>query len=99
MFLFDPLGGYLHCGRVPGATIVDRWGVTVTWPENHPGSMPVVNDETKVLKDITHFPAPTPAALSVLCPAVHLIGLCKDILQFRLQVLVLHYQQRVLNQT
>ena len=55
IFLFDPLGGFLHSGRMPGATIIDKWGVTIAWPENHPGSMPVVNDETKVLKDITHW--------------------------------------------
>ena len=55
VFLFDPLGGYTHCGMRPGATIINRWGVTITWPEGDPGSMPVINEETKVLKDITKW--------------------------------------------
>ena len=32
MALGDPIGGYLHMGRRPGATITDLWGTVVDWP-------------------------------------------------------------------
>ena len=52
---FDPVNGYLAGGIAPGKTVVNPWGVTVTWPEGHPGQQPVINDELKVIKDITHW--------------------------------------------
>ena len=55
MALGDPIGGYLHRGRRPGATITDLWGTVIEWPEDHPGSMPYVTEENKVIKDITHW--------------------------------------------
>ena len=55
MALGDPIGGYLHQGRRPGATIVDRFGTVIEWPENAPGSMPHVTEENKVIKDITRW--------------------------------------------
>ena len=55
MALGDPIGGYLHQGRMPGATIRDLWGTIVEWPADAPGSMPLVNEETKVIKDITRW--------------------------------------------
>ena len=39
----------------PGEYVIDPWGVTVYWGENEPGVMPIINDETKVLKDITEW--------------------------------------------
>ena len=51
----DPIGRYLHRGRMPGATITDLWGTVIDWPADAPGSMPIVNDENKVIKDITHW--------------------------------------------
>ncbi len=55
MALGDPIGGYLHMGRRPGATITDLWGTVVDWPADAPGSMPIVTAENKVIKDITHW--------------------------------------------
>lgn len=55
MALGDPIGGYLHMGRMPGATITDRWGTVIEWPADAPGSMPLVTDENKVIKDITRW--------------------------------------------
>ena len=55
MALGDPIGKYLHQGRMPGATITDRWGTVIQWPADAPGSMPYVTEENKVIKDITHW--------------------------------------------
>ena len=55
MALGDPIGGYLHQGRRPGARITDLWGTVIDWPADHPGSMPIVTEENKVIKDITHW--------------------------------------------
>lgn len=55
MALGDPIGRYVHEGRRPGATITDRWGTVIDWPEDAPGSMPIVTDENKVIKDITRW--------------------------------------------
>ena len=55
MALGDPIGGYLHQGRRPGATITDLFGTVIEWPADAPGSMPHVTQENKVIKDITHW--------------------------------------------
>ena len=55
MALGDPIGRYLHQGRMPGATITDRWGTVIDWPADAPGSMPIVTEDNKVLKDITRW--------------------------------------------
>ena len=55
MVLGDPAGGYLHKGRMPGATITDLWGTVIEWPADAPGSMPLVTEENKVIKDITRW--------------------------------------------
>ena len=55
MALGDPIGGYLHKGRMPGATITDLWGTVIEWPADAPGSMPLVTEENKVIKDITRW--------------------------------------------
>ena len=55
MALGDPIGRYLHQGRMPGATITDRWGTVIDWPADAPGSMPIVTEENKVIKDITRW--------------------------------------------
>lgn len=52
--VFDPLMG-MTLVAVPGQYVVDPWGVTFYWGENEPGVMPIVNDETKVCKDITQW--------------------------------------------
>lgn len=38
-----------------GETVVNAWGVTITYQENTPGPFPVHDDEHKVLKDITKW--------------------------------------------
>ncbi|NLP36989.1 MAG: uroporphyrinogen decarboxylase [Firmicutes bacterium] len=38
-----------------GPTIVNGWGVTMSWPEHVPGSFPIHDDEHKVLKDVTKW--------------------------------------------
>ena len=55
MALGDPIGGYLHNGRRPGATVTDLWGTIIEWPADAPGSMPHVTEEPKVIKDITRW--------------------------------------------
>ena len=55
LWLFDPVNGYLMNGRGPGTTRKDLWGVTISWPEDHPGQQPITTDELKVLKDITRW--------------------------------------------
>ena len=55
MVLGDPIGKYLHEGRMPGATVTDRWGTVIEWPADAPGSMPHVTEENKVIKDITRW--------------------------------------------
>lgn len=51
-FVFDPLMGITLVAR-PGEYVVDPWGVTIYLGENEPGAMPIVNDENKVIKDVT----------------------------------------------
>ncbi len=55
MVLGDPAGMYVNEGVMPGATAINKWGVMIEWPEGAPGQMPVVNEETKVIKDITRW--------------------------------------------
>lgn len=55
LWLMDPVNGYLMNGRHPGTTGKDRWGVTISWPADHPGQQPITTDDVKVLKDITHW--------------------------------------------
>jgi methanogenic corrinoid protein MtbC1 len=51
----DPINGYLHGARRRGTTTVDRWGTTILFPEDAPGSMPHITKENKVCPDITHW--------------------------------------------
>lgn len=50
-FVFDPLMGITLVGQ-PGKTVVDGWGVTISMEEDEPGAMPLINDDTKAIKDI-----------------------------------------------
>ena len=55
-FVFgDPISRRLNGGMKRGGTFVNRWGVTIDYPEDAPGPMPHITDETKVLKDITKW--------------------------------------------
>lgn len=53
-FVFDPLLDFTN-PISPGQTAVDPWGVTVNWGEDEPGSMPIINDHTKVCRDVTNW--------------------------------------------
>ncbi len=55
LVLYDPINAYLRGNRKRGVTSRDRWGTVIDWPEDAPGAMPHVTDETKVIKDITHW--------------------------------------------
>ena len=55
LYRFDPINAYLGADIAPGKTVVNRWGVTVSWPEGHPGQQPITTDDVKVLKDITRW--------------------------------------------
>lgn len=52
--VFDPLMG-TQLTAIPGQSVLDPWGVTIYWGESEPGAMPIVNEETKVCKDITEW--------------------------------------------
>ena len=52
--VFDPLMGATLTAKL-GETVKDPWGVTVYWGEDEPGVMPIINEDTKVLKDITEW--------------------------------------------
>lgn len=54
LVLYDPINAYLRGNRRRGTTSRDRWGTVIDWPEDAPGAMPHVTDDTKVIKDITH---------------------------------------------
>jgi corrinoid protein of di/trimethylamine methyltransferase len=55
LVLYDPINAYLRGNRKRGVTSRDRWGTVIDWPEDAPGAMPHVTDDTKVIKDITHW--------------------------------------------
>lgn len=55
MVLYDPINIYLRGNRVRGTVSKDRWGTTIDFPADAPGPMPHVTEETKVIKDITHW--------------------------------------------
>ena len=55
LVLYDPINAYLRGNRKRGTTSRDRWGTVIDWPEDAPGAMPHVTDDTKVIKDITHW--------------------------------------------
>ncbi len=51
----DPVRMYTSGDRVKGKTIKDRWGTTITWPEDQFAAMPHVTADDKVLPDITQW--------------------------------------------
>lgn len=52
--VFDPLMAFTLTGQ-KGQDIVDPWGVTIHWGNDEPGPMPLINEKTKVCKDITDW--------------------------------------------
>ena len=55
MCLYDPINLYLRGNRKRGSVSVDRWGTTISFPENAPGAMPLAHGDLIVCKDITHW--------------------------------------------
>ena len=55
MCLYDPINTYLRGNRKRGTVSVDRWGTTISFPEDAPGAMPLNHGELAVCRDITHW--------------------------------------------
>lgn len=55
MMLPDPVNKFLRGNRVRGTVSKDRWGTTISFPENAPGPMPVTEGELKVCPDVTRW--------------------------------------------
>ena len=55
MCLYDPINAYLRGGRVKGGTGTDRWGVTISFPADAPGAIPMHGDGLTVCPDITRW--------------------------------------------
>ena len=51
--VLDPI--HTHCGGfcTPGGSFTNDWGVTIFWPLGQPGPFPLLDDEHKLIKDIT----------------------------------------------
>jgi len=53
---FDPVNLYVRGKRIQGMPpSKDAWGTTMIWPEGVVAPMPLVNEETKVIRDITRW--------------------------------------------
>lgn len=52
--VFDPLMAATLVA-VPGQTVVDGWNVHIYFGEGEPGAMPLINEETKAIKDINRW--------------------------------------------
>ena len=54
--VWDPIFSYMY-PIVPfsGQTVKNPLGVTIFWGEHEPGAMPIVTEETKVVKDVTKW--------------------------------------------
>ena len=55
MCFTDPINAYLRGNRRRGSTSVDRWGTTISWPEDAPGAMPVTENGMAVCPDVTRW--------------------------------------------
>ena len=55
MCLYDPINTYLRGNRRRGSVTKDRWGTTISFPENAPGAIPVHGGELTVCPDITRW--------------------------------------------
>jgi len=52
IMMLDPCMVYTRGMREKGKTVIDRWGTTITWPEDQPAAVPHVTSENKVIKDV-----------------------------------------------
>ena len=55
MCLTDPISTYLRGNRKRGTVSKDRWGTTISFPEDAPGPIPVHTPELTVCPDVTHW--------------------------------------------
>ena len=55
LVLYDPINIYLRGNRVRGSISRDKWGTVINFPQDAPGPIPMVDDETKVIKDIRNW--------------------------------------------
>lgn len=55
MCLYDPINTYLRGNRKRGTVSVDRWGTTISFPEDAPGAMPLNHGDMAVCRDITRW--------------------------------------------
>lgn len=55
MCLYDPINIFLRGNRKRGSVSVDRWGTTISFPEDAPGAIPVHTDELTVCPDVTRW--------------------------------------------
>ena len=55
MCLNDPINTYLRGNRRRGTVSRDRWGTTISFPEDAPGAIPVHSDDLTVCPDVTRW--------------------------------------------
>ena len=55
MYLADPINVFLRGNRKRGSTSRDRWGVTIDFPEDAPGAIPVHSPALTVCPDVTRW--------------------------------------------
>ena len=55
MCLYDPINAYLRGNRRRGTISRDRWGTTISFPEDAPGATPLHGDGLTVCPDITRW--------------------------------------------
>ena len=53
--LTDPINTYLRGNRRRGTVSRDRWGVTISFPEDAPGAIPVHSEDLTVCPDVTRW--------------------------------------------
>ncbi len=53
--LTDPINTYLRGNRRRGTVSRDRWGTTISFPEDAPGAIPVHSDDLTVCPDVTRW--------------------------------------------
>ncbi len=53
--LYDPINIFLRGNRKRGSVSVDRWGTTISFPEDAPGAIPVHTPELTVCPDVTKW--------------------------------------------
>lgn len=54
-FVSDPIRAGASFGCAKGETVVNSWGVTITWPDYVPGPFPLNTPETVVIKEIENW--------------------------------------------